>query len=189
FNLKDFVKYTGIQNEESVDGLADLIFKDIKRSENLKSASLVVLSGISSKDWRESFLVNEYLPAHLSELFASHIVDSQIRSGSITLISSSAAYQGAKLPYATTKASLTGVLHVIAKNYKNSIRINLVLPSAFDSGMIADWDDKKRQIVASSNYIGRLGTSDDIAEAILFTVQNKFITNSIINMTGGTIFI
>jgi NAD(P)-dependent dehydrogenase (short-subunit alcohol dehydrogenase family) len=145
------------------------------------------LPGVSSQEWKESFLVNEYMPAKLSEAFAEGAANIPIENRSIVLVSSSAAYQGSKLAYATTKASLTGILHTIARDYKNKVRINIVLPSAFDSGMISDWDKEKRKSVSNSNFIGRLGTADDMAEAILFSIKNRFITNSIINMTGGTI--
>lgn len=186
-NLKNYVNYSGINDEKSVDELENLIFKDLEQSDNLETVSLIILAGISTNDWRESYLVNEYLPAKLSETFAKKVSDLNIENRSIALISSSAAYQGAKLSYATTKASLTGVLRTIAKDFKNKVRINIILPSAFDSGMVADWDDEKRNLVADSNLIGRLGSADDMADAILFTVRNRFITNSIINMTGGTI--
>ena len=186
-NLKNYVQYSGINNEDSVDELENLIFKDLEQSDDLETVSLIILSGVSTNNWRESYLVNEYLPAKLSENFAKKVSNLNVENCSIVLISSSAAYQGAKLSYATTKASLTGVLRTIAKDYKNKVRINIILPSAFDSGMVADWDDIKRNAVAEGNFIGRLGTSDDMADAILFAIKNRFITNSIINMTGGTI--
>jgi hypothetical protein len=55
--------------------------------------------------------------------------------------------------------------------------------------MISDWDKEKRDLVSGSNHIGRLGTAADMTEAILFAINNKFVTNSTINMTGGTIHI
>lgn len=189
FQLKNYIQYSGIEDEQSVEQLSATIIRDMKMSEQLESASLVILSGISSSDWRTSFLVNEYLPAVLSEQFAQHISLLQLKDCSITLIGSSAAYQGAKLSYATTKASLTGIVHAISRDYRGKARINMVLPSAFNSGMIADWDDEKREAVAGANHIGRLGSAEDVADAIMFTVNNKFITNSVLNLTGGTVHI
>lgn len=187
YNLTNYVHYESITNEDSVTELSNLIFQDLNQSNNLETVSLIILSGVSTQNWQESYLVNEYLPAKLSEDFATNSSRLPIRNRSIVLVSSSAAYQGSKLSYATTKASLTGVLHTIAKDFKSKVRINIVLPSAFESGMIEDWDSNKRDMVAASNLIGRLGTADDMADAILFAVHNEFITNSIINMTGGTI--
>jgi len=188
FKLPNFVVYNGITDEQTVEDLSQMITKDLKNSPGIKEASLIILSGVSTHNWRESFLVNEYLPAKLSEEFAQYISRLGV-PGSISLISSTAAYQGAKLAYATTKASLTGILHTISRDYKNLVRINIILPSAFESGMISDWDDEKRKSVASNNYIGRLANADDIASAVEFTITNKFITNSTINMSGGTVHI
>lgn len=189
FALSHYIPFSGIESEQSVDHLNELILRDIEKSEELESANLVILSGVSSSDWRQSFLVNEYLPAVLSERFAQYVSTTAIKQCAITLIGSSAAYQGAKLPYATTKAALTGIVHTISRDFKGNVRINMVLPSAFESGMIADWDDEKRAAVASANHIGRLGNADDVAGAIVFTIQNKFITNSVLNLTGGTVHI
>lgn len=187
YNLKNYVPYEGVASEESVTELRDLIFKDLEQSEELETVSLVILSGISTSDWRESYLINEYLPAKLSEEFAQQVTSHSAINRSIVLVSSTAAYRGSKLSYATTKASLTGILHTIASNFKHKVRINIILPSTFDSGMISDWDDEKRNKVAESNLIGRLGSADDMADAILFAVNNRFITNSTINMSGGTV--
>ncbi len=187
--LSDYIHFGGITAEESVDELFALIRDDVESTKDIESIALVILSGVSTQDWRESFLVNEYLPAKLSEYFANYASENQLLNASIALVSSAVAYQGSKLPYATTKASLAGILHTIARDFRNMVRINIILPSAFDSEMIADWDAEKRQSVASNNYIGRLGTADDMADAILFTIRNQFITNSTINMTGGTVHI
>jgi len=187
YNFKNYISYNGVTSEESVTELKQLIFNDVAKSKDLETVSLVILSGVSTNDWRESYLVNQYLPAILSEEFAKQISSHSTINPSIVLVSSTAAYQGSKLSYATTKASLTGILHTIAKDYKDKVRINIILPSAFDSGMISDWDDEKRNKVAQGNLIGRLGSTDDMADAILFAVNNRFITNSIINMSGGTV--
>jgi NAD(P)-dependent dehydrogenase (short-subunit alcohol dehydrogenase family) len=188
-HLKNFISYNGINDENSVSELGKMVIYDLNASAGLKSASLVVLAGVSSKNWTESFLVNEYLPAKLSEMFCETVVSLGLQGNSVTLVGSSAAYQGAKLPYATTKASLSGILHTISRDYMNMARINIILPSAFERGMIANWNEEKRKDVASSNHIGRLGNADDMADAIVFTVKNGFITNSTINMTGGTVHI
>ncbi|MBJ58906.1 hypothetical protein CMN24_04325 [Candidatus Saccharibacteria bacterium] len=189
YGLENFIKSQGVTDEASVAAISELLLNDLKNTSGITSASLIVLSGVSSNDWKSSFLINEYMPAKLSEDFSKYVSLQKLHDNSVTLIGSSAAYHGAKLPYAATKASLNGIVHSIARGFKNNVRINLVVPSAFESNMIADWDNEKRAAVASSNYIGRLGTPDDMAAAILFTVNNPFITNSTLNMTGGTVHI
>ena len=186
--LRQFIQFDGVRDETSVNALFEIIKKDIEVSKELESVSLVILAGVSSHDWRESFLVNEYLPAKLSEGFAQYVSKLSPQS-SITLVGTAAAHLGAKMPYATTKAALAGILHTIARDFRGKVRINLVLPSAFESEMIADWDDEKRKVIAANNFIGRLGTPEDMADAVIFSIRNEFITNSTINMTGGTVHI
>ncbi len=189
YNLEHYIQYDGVTDEQSVDALLEIITKDIEATNNVESIGLVILSGVSTHDWRESFLVNEYLPAKLSEGFAQYVSQPNGVKNSIVLVGSAAAYQGAKMPYATTKAALAGILHTIARDFRSKVRINLILPGAFESEMIADWDEEKRESVAGNNYIGRLGSAGDMADAILFASRNEFITNSTINMTGGTVHI
>ena len=185
----NFVEYPGVEDEKSVELLKNSIIEDLMNTKGLEETALIILAGISSNDWRLSYYVNEYLPAIISDGFAKSASQIDLANRSIVLVGSSGAYQGAKLPYAATKASLTGILHTISRDYKEKVRINIVLPSAFDSGMISDWDERKRKQVSEANYIGRLGSPGDMADAILFAVRNRFVTNSTINMTGGTVHI
>ncbi len=190
--LNNFIEYDGIYDEASADKLWHIIENDmaskIKATELLAEIHLVILSGVSSYDWMNSFFVNEYMPAVIGDNFASKIKEAYPRiKSSIMFVCSSGAFQGAKLPYATTKASLIGAMHALAKDYKETTRVNMILPSAFVSGMTSDWDDEKKKKIASDNLNGRLASASDMADAISFGLNNDFINNSIINMTGGTI--
>ncbi|MDO4612259.1 MAG: SDR family oxidoreductase [Candidatus Saccharibacteria bacterium] len=186
-NLKDFRQYDGIFDQESVKALIKILEEAVaKRKDGADELHLVILAGVSSRDWLESFYVNEYLPAALSEKFAE-LAEGLSKPASITLIGSAAAYMGAKIQYATTKASLTGILHTINRDFAKKVRINLIVPSAFESGMTDDWSEEKKKAIGESNSIGRLGYSSEIADAIKFAIDNKFLTGAMINMTGGLV--
>jgi len=67
-------------------------------------------------------------------------------------------------------------------------RINVVAPGIVDTPMVAlTGDDRKAhyQNVTKSHLIKRPGNPDEIAKAILFAVENEFITGTTIDVDGG----
>lgn len=155
-----------------------------------ESLHILFLAGVSTNDWLESVLVNEIFPAIVGESFIDLVADEDtINDASIVLVGTTGAYQGAKITYSATKASLTGILHTFNRRSPEKVRANLVIPSAFDSGMIADWDVEKRRAVAATTRVGRLGKPEEIADALLFAARNKFLADSIVNVSGGQIAI
>lgn len=184
--LKNFSKCGAFDDEKSIDILREEILHEAKGS-GASEAHLVILANISSRDWRKSFVTNEYLPAALSEDFAKATSEMNLDDVSIALFGSSSAYHGGKIAYSATKASLTGVIHTLSRDFSPAIRANLIIPSAFYGDDIADWSAEKIVAVARGNMRGRLGSSEEMAGAIKFTIANKFLTNSVVNMTGGVV--
>jgi NAD(P)-dependent dehydrogenase (short-subunit alcohol dehydrogenase family) len=69
------------------------------------------------------------------------------------------------------------------------IRVNAVSPGVIDTGA---WDalgeDGKRDYfehIAAGNPVGRIGTPDDIASAVLFAMTNTFMTGMTLKVDGG----
>ncbi|WP_077081964.1 SDR family oxidoreductase [Mycobacterium numidiamassiliense] len=69
------------------------------------------------------------------------------------------------------------------------IRVNAISPGVIDTGA---WDglgaDGKREYfehIAAGNPVGRIGTPDDIANAVLFAMTNSFMTGMTLKVDGG----
>ncbi len=185
--LTGFVEYSGISDESSIKELTDALLATLDSKDNVNCANIVFVAGVSDKGWKKCFLVNELMPAILSEAVSEYLIERN-RRGSLTYISSSSAYAGAnKIPYAATKASLNGIMHSITKKYSPSVRANIIVPNAFDSGMISDWSATKKESVGASNMCGEIGRPEDVASAIQFCISNKHLTNSVINLTAGSV--
>lgn len=149
-------------------------------------AHLMLIQGISSKDWQASVNVNLVSAAEIAEGFAD-ANRSRRALGSIGLVGSASAYLGGKLPYSSTKASLTGLMHGLNKTYGDTTRTNMVVPGAFEGGMTADWSADKRSAIGAGTHAKRIATSHEIARALLFCAQNDYVADSIINMTSGVV--
>ncbi|OBA71639.1 short-chain dehydrogenase [Mycobacterium sp. 1554424.7] len=69
------------------------------------------------------------------------------------------------------------------------IRVNAISPGVIDTGA---WDalgeDGKReyfQHIADGNPVGRIGTPEDVANAVLFAMTNTFMTGMTLKVDGG----
>jgi NAD(P)-dependent dehydrogenase (short-subunit alcohol dehydrogenase family) len=67
-------------------------------------------------------------------------------------------------------------------------RINVISPGAIDTPMVALQGEARREMyekATANNLIPRAGTADEVAQAILFAVENEFITGTTIDVDGG----
>lgn len=69
------------------------------------------------------------------------------------------------------------------------VRVNAVSPGVIDTGA---WDamgpEGKREYfarISASNPVGRIGTTADIAEAVVFAMTNAFMTGVMLQIDGG----
>lgn len=112
------------------------------------------------------------------------------RDGSITFITAGSARKA--IPGAVGLAAINGALNTMIPTLAvelRPLRVNAVSP-----GIIATpwWDrvpDSFRQDVfaqsAANAPAGRVGQPEDVAQAIIFLIQNTFVTGSIIDCDGG----
>lgn len=91
--------------------------------------------------------------------------------------------------YDSTKAGILGLTRVLALDYGPDVRANAVLPGAILTPL---WDNlevsqKERRRYANMVPAKRLGTGDDIANAVLFLASEEasFITGTHLVVDGG----
>ncbi|MGO4220239.1 SDR family oxidoreductase [Lysobacter sp. TAF61] len=110
--------------------------------------------------------------------------------GSITFTSGIAAYRPAARGsvVAAINGALESLTYALAVEL-GPIRVNAVSPGWVDSPL---WDfvagDKKKETLeamAERLPLGRIGTPEDIADAIRFLMHNAFATGSVLHVDGG----
>ena len=117
----------------------------------------------------------------------------RLRSGgSIVNVSSIAAKLGAPreyVDYAASKGAIDSLTIGLAKELASQgIRVNAVRPGIIDTEIHADGGEPGRvSRIGPSLPLGRGGTVEDVAEAILWLVSNKstFTTGQLIDISGG----
>jgi NAD(P)-dependent dehydrogenase (short-subunit alcohol dehydrogenase family) len=48
-----------------------------------------------------------------------------------------------------------------------------------------DWDDEARKKLVESTPLGRLGTPDDVVRAVIFLLENDYLTGTTLVVDGG----
>ncbi|MBL4581522.1 MAG: SDR family oxidoreductase [Gammaproteobacteria bacterium] len=113
------------------------------------------------------------------------------KDGAITLVSGSPArkIKPAQSPLSCVGASVENLVRCLAVEMA-PVRVNVVSPGTVDTAMF-DWmgDEKsdKLQAMTASHLIKRAGTSEEVAQGILFVMQNAFVTGTTIDVDGGRI--
>lgn len=116
--------------------------------------------------------------------------------GAIVNIASVHAYQnvGGTAPYAASKGGLAALTRVMAIDYaRDGIRVNAVCPGWVYTPLIerifresGDFEGMK-QTVTRRQLLGRLGTPEDIGNAVLYLVSNEssFVTGTSLFVDSG----
>jgi NAD(P)-dependent dehydrogenase (short-subunit alcohol dehydrogenase family) len=110
------------------------------------------------------------------------------KGGSIVLISSRATEYGSPgefVWYAASKAAINAFCVGLSREVgREGIRVNAVSPGPIDTDML---DAKRRAAVNEVVPMGRIGTPDEVGEAVLFLASSaaSFCTGANIAVSGG----
>lgn len=160
---------------------------------------LVNNAGIAQQDlfqytdaalWRRLFAVNvdgayNTIQAVLPDMIAR-------QSGVIVNISSMWGLRGAscEVGYSATKAAVIGLTRSLAMELAPSgIRVNCVAPGVIRTDMVEQLGQETMDALREQTPIGRLGTPEDIANAVAFLASGSasFITGQVLTADGGYI--
>lgn len=117
------------------------------------------------------------------------------RNGAIIFVGSihtRRAFPGASA-YAATKGALEALTGVMAAELgAQGIRVNCVVPGAVPTeiyqraGLLSDGDARARiEGMAAMHPLGRIGTEEEIAEAMAYLIQAEWTTGAVLVVDGG----
>ena len=114
------------------------------------------------------------------------------QGGSVVLISSAAALEGfaSHEAIAAAKAGVIGLALSAAASYaSNNLRVNCVAPGLVETSLTKRLvsNDAARKVSEAMHALGRLGTADEVARAIVFFLNpdNSWLTGQVLAVDGG----
>ena len=92
--------------------------------------------------------------------------------------------------YNASKAGVVMLTQNAALEYgKYNIRVNAIAPGVIDTPIIEQWKQNERKwpIISRANALGRIGTPDEVANAVVFLASDEasFITGATLSVDGG----
>jgi 3-oxoacyl-[acyl-carrier protein] reductase len=151
---------------------------------NAGIAKIQSFEKVSESDWDEIIRVN------LKSVFlVTNAVLPAMRKrkwGRIVNISSVAAHTGGLVSpqYTASKAGIIGLTRYYANVLvRERITVNAVAPALIETDML-----KNTKIDPKLIPLGRFGTIDEVVSAVMFLVQNGFVTGQTIDVNGGLYF-
>ncbi len=96
--------------------------------------------------------------------------------------------QAGQANYAASKAGLIGLTMAIAREVASrSITCNAVAPGFIETAMTSGLSDEFKQHALGMIPLGRIGTSEDVAQAVAFLASDQaaYITGHVLNVNGG----
>jgi 3-oxoacyl-[acyl-carrier protein] reductase len=112
------------------------------------------------------------------------------RSGSIVNVSSIVGMRGyaGLSAYSATKGALDAFTRSLARELgPRGIRVNSIAPGFLETELSATLDAAQKQQIVRRTPLGRLGTADEVADAVLFLLSPaaRFITGTTLVVDGG----
>jgi len=147
-----------------------------------------VLLRMKEEDWDLVLGVNLKGAFHLTKAVLRPFLKQ--KGGKIINIASVTGQMGnaGQSNYASSKAGLIGFTKSVAREYASrNIQVNAVAPGFIDTPMSQAIPQKEREFLIKQIPLERLGTPEDIAEAVLFLAGPgaDYITGQVLNVNGG----
>ena len=114
------------------------------------------------------------------------------RYGRIVNMSSVVALRGnvSQANYAAAKAGIIGLTKSAARELASrGVTVNAVAPGFIDTDMTAALSEKVKEVMLKEIPAGRMGTPDDVANAVAFLVSDQaaYITGQVLSVNGGLV--
>ena len=113
---------------------------------------------------------------------------SRQRYGRIVNIASVVAFMGnpGQANYSASKAGIVGLTKTVAKEYASrGITANAVAPGFITTSMTDALSENVKEEMKKAIPMGRFGTIEDVADAVLFLASHPYITGQVLHVNGG----
>ncbi len=145
-----------------------------------------LMSMMPEEQWDRIFDVNVKGIYHCVNAAMGSFLKKQ--SGCIITVSSMWGQTGAscEAAYSATKGAIIALTQALAKELGPSgVRVNAVAPGVILTDMCASVDPEILAEMAGETPVGRNGTPEDVAQAMVYLADAKFVTGQVLPVNGG----
>ncbi|MFE6335519.1 SDR family NAD(P)-dependent oxidoreductase [Streptomyces sp. NPDC057806] len=142
------------------------------------------LAAASPAVWREILDVNVVGTWQMSVAAMPHLKADG--GGAIVNISSIAGVKptGSSIPYAVSKAAINHLTRLLANVAGPDVRVNAVAPGLIDTPWTAAFAGPREAVTAGAP-LRRIGTPEDVAQAVLTLAEAAYSTGVVLLVDGG----
>lgn len=136
--------------------------------------------------WRRLFDVNVHGMYHCIRAVLPDMIGRQ--TGCIINVSSMWGQVGAscEVGYSATKGAVIAMTRALAKELGPShIRVNAIAPGVIQTDMLAGLSEETMAALREETPLDRIGTPQDIAQAMLYLADAAFVTGQVLPVNGG----
>ena len=173
----------------SVDAAHDLIDRAVAWRGTLttlvNSAAIMLRTPVGetkTSDWDTMFAINVRAPYFLSQRAAPALAASH---GAIVNIADLAAFESwpAYVPHGMTKAAVVQMTRAMARALAPDVRVNAVAPGVVL--LPEGWSEEEAEHLRSTTPLRRLGSPEDVAQAVVFLLEAQYVTGEVVRVDGG----
>ena len=145
-----------------------------------------LMSQITEDQWDRLFAVNVKGIYHCVNAAVPYFLKKQ--AGAIITVSSMWGQVGAscEAAYSAAKGAVIALTKALAQELGPSgIRVNCVAPGVILTDMCASVSPETMEALKEQTPIGRNGTAEDVANAMLYLADAQFVTGQVLPVNGG----
>ncbi|MFC6038853.1 SDR family NAD(P)-dependent oxidoreductase [Paenisporosarcina macmurdoensis] len=184
--------HVDVSNEEQVEAMVKHSVDTFGKVDILFSNAGIGSTGstheLSLEDWNKTISVN------LSGVFlcAKYALIEMVKQGSGSIVNCASILghvgQAATASYTAAKGGVVNMTRALAVEYASQgIRVNAVCPGYINTPLLDQLDDATRKHLVSLHPLGRLGESQEVANAVVFLASDEasFVTGANLLVDGG----
>lgn len=137
---------------------------------------------VTAAQWDTMFAINLRAPFFCARAAAAVMRE---RGGAIVNIADLAGMETwpAYVPHGITKAGVLQMTRALARVFAPRVRVNAVAPGAV---LLPDgWAPEDAERLARTTPLGRIGTPEDVAQAVIYLIEADYVTGETITVDGG----
>jgi pteridine reductase len=151
---------------------------------NASSFFPVAVGAIEASHWEELIGSNLRAPLFIAQEAAPHLAKGRGAIVNIVDIHADRPLKGYSV-YSIAKAGLAALTRSLAVELAPEVRVNGVSPGAIAWPEDGQFDATERQRIVDTTPLGRVGSPEDIAQAVHFLACAPYITGQILAVDGG----